>query len=136
MPAGVALIDSPGHGERRLAGSSDAEYLSDVRRRMVDPAGDAALTAEWSAVATTTARRRPLPVVGTDRLRPASPWKRLFGLSIVADLPGVHAAVLRSVACWSVKRRAGSANATPGVPRKDSAEPALGTVRSDGEHGA
>src|SRR5258705_9849594 len=52
VPAGVALIDCPGHGERRLAGSTDDEYLRDVRRRMIDPAGDAALTAEWSAVAT------------------------------------------------------------------------------------
>src|SRR5579859_7884686 len=51
VPAAVVLMDSPGHGERRLAGSTDAEYLLDVQRRMADPAGDAALTAEWSAVA-------------------------------------------------------------------------------------
>src|SRR6476660_3299987 len=50
VPAGIALMDSPGHGERRLTGS-EADYLADVRRRMADPSGDAALTAEWSAVA-------------------------------------------------------------------------------------
>src|SRR6476661_623081 len=48
IPAGVALMDCPGHGERRLAGSSDAEFSRDVRQRMGDPAHDRALTAEWS----------------------------------------------------------------------------------------
>src|SRR5437899_3263231 len=61
VPAGVALIDSPGHGERRLPDSSEADYLRDVRRRMADPAGDAALTAEWSAVA--AAARAAAPVL-------------------------------------------------------------------------
>ena len=32
VPAGVALIDSPGHGERRLGDSSEEEYRSEERR--------------------------------------------------------------------------------------------------------
>ena len=91
VPAGVALIDSPGHGERRLAGSSDAEYLSDVRRRMVDPAGDAALTAEWSAVA--NAARAADPKLSGPTGYAGFSMGALFGLSIVADLPDVRAAV-------------------------------------------
>src|SRR6476646_8424821 len=59
VPAGAALIDSAGHGERRRAASSEAEYRRDVHRRMVDPSGDAALTAEWSAVATAARAAAP-----------------------------------------------------------------------------
>src|SRR5512141_849913 len=51
VPAGVALMDCAGHGERRAAGSTDAEYEREVRRCMSDPEGDAALVAEWTAVA-------------------------------------------------------------------------------------
>lgn len=91
VPAGVALIDSPGHGERRRAGSSEAEYLRDVRRRMVDPAGDAALTAEWSAVA--SAARAAAPVLSGPLGYAGFSMGALFGLSIVADLPDVRAAV-------------------------------------------
>ena len=90
VPAGVALIDSPGHGERRLADSGEAEYLRDVRRRMVDPAGDAALTAEWSAVA--TAARAAVPELSGPTGYAGFSMGALFGLSIVADLPEVRAA--------------------------------------------
>jgi predicted esterase len=90
VPAGVALIDCPGHGERRLPGSSEAEYLRDVSRRMVDPAGDAALTAEWSAVA--AAGRAAVPLLSGPTGYAGFSMGALFGLSIVADLPEVVAA--------------------------------------------
>ena len=90
VPAGVALIDSPGHGERRLADSSEEEYRSDVRRRMVDPSGDAALTAEWSAVA--TAARAAAPELSGPTGYAGFSMGALFGLSIVAALPEVRAA--------------------------------------------
>ncbi len=91
VPAGVALIDGPGHGERRAPGSSEAEYLRDVHRRMVDPVGDAALTAEWSAVASVA--RAAAPVLSGPLGYAGFSMGALFGLSIVADLPDVRAAV-------------------------------------------
>jgi fermentation-respiration switch protein FrsA (DUF1100 family) len=91
VPAGVALIDSPGHGERRRADSSEADYLRDVRRRMFDPAGDAALAAEWSAVAR-AARAAARELSGPTGYAGFS-MGALFGLSIVADLPDVRAAL-------------------------------------------
>jgi len=90
VPAAVVLMDSPGHGERRLAGSTDAEYLLDVQRRMSDPAGDAALTAEWSAVA--SAARAVVPSLTGPTGYAGFSMGALFGLSIVADLPDVRAA--------------------------------------------
>src|SRR5580704_1371723 len=51
VPAGVALMDCPGHGERRDPASSDDEFERDVARRMGDPGGDEALVADWLAVA-------------------------------------------------------------------------------------
>ena len=88
---GVALMDAPGHGERRTVGSTDAEYELDVRRRMGDPAGDAALVAEWSAIA--LAARVAAPVLTGPLGYAGFSMGALFGLSIVADLPDVRAAV-------------------------------------------
>src|SRR3954466_14067206 len=90
VPAGVALIDSPGHGERRIS-DDEGEYLRDVRRRMDDPAGDGALPPEWAAVA--TAARAAAPVLSGPLGYAGFSMGALFGLSIVADLPDVHAAV-------------------------------------------
>src|SRR6478672_9823958 len=91
VPAGVALIDCPGHGERRAADADDAEYLRDVHRRMVDPAGDADLTAEWSVVA--AAARAADPKLSGPTGYAGFSMGALFGLSIVADLPDERAAV-------------------------------------------
>ncbi len=99
VPAGVALIDSPGHGDRRLPDSSDADYLRDVRRRMADPAGDAALTDEWSAVA--AAARAAAPELSGPTGYAGFSMGALFGLSIVADLPEVRAAVFALGGLWS-----------------------------------
>jgi predicted esterase len=84
------LIDSPGHGERRLADSSEEEYRRDVHRRMVDTSGDAALAAEWSAVA--TAARAAAPELSGPTGYAGFSMGALFGLSIVAVLPEVRAA--------------------------------------------
>ena len=50
VPAAVALMDCPGHGERRAAGITDAQFNDDVARRMSDPDNCAQLTADWRAV--------------------------------------------------------------------------------------
>lgn len=91
VPAAVALMDAPGHGARRLPGSSDEEYLRDVSRRMADPGGDAALVADWNAVAVASRNASPL-VTGAAGYAGFS-MGALFGLSIVADLADVRAAV-------------------------------------------
>jgi dienelactone hydrolase len=109
VPAGVALIDSPGHGERRLADSSDADYLADVRRRMADPSGDAALTAEWSAVA--NAARAAAPVLSGPTGYAGFSMGALFGLSIVGDLPEVRAAVFALGGLWPEEGNAKDENA-------------------------
>jgi pimeloyl-ACP methyl ester carboxylesterase len=90
-PAGVALMDCPGHGERRPAGSTDEAFERDVSRRMRDPSGDAALVEDWLAVAAAARARDalltgPLAYVGFS-------MGALFGLSIVADMPEVRSAV-------------------------------------------
>ena len=90
-PAGVALMDEPGHGDRRLPGSTDEEYLRDVTRRMRDPAGDGLLVEEWKAVA--AAARAASPLLSGPTGYAGFSMGALFGLSIVADLPDVRAAV-------------------------------------------
>lgn len=91
VPAGVALMDCPGHGERRPAGSTDAEFERDVARRMGDPEGDTALVADWLAVAA-AARAASGRLAGPLGYAGFS-MGALLGLSIVADLPDVRAAV-------------------------------------------
>ena len=84
-------MDVPGHGELRGAGSSDAEYEHDVRRRMGDPDGDAGLVAAWTAVA--AAARAAAPVLSGALGYAGFSMGALFGLSMVADLPDVRAAL-------------------------------------------
>jgi dienelactone hydrolase len=91
VPAGVALMDCPGHGERRPAGSTDEEFLRDVARRMHDPGGDAGLVADWLAGA--AAARAAEPRLSGPLGYAGFSMGALFGLSIVADLPEVRAAV-------------------------------------------
>jgi dienelactone hydrolase len=109
IPAGVALMDSPGHGERRLAGSSDAEFFGDVRRRMGDPEQDLALTAEWAAVA--AAARAAEPTVSGPTGYAGFSMGALFGLSIVADLPEVRAAMFALGGVLDENELAGSGTA-------------------------
>jgi len=91
VPAGVAIIDCPGHGDRREPGLTDEEFERDVARRMSDPAGDAALIADWEAVA--DAARTTLPVLSGPLGYVGFSMGALLGLSIVADMADVRAAV-------------------------------------------
>jgi hypothetical protein len=50
VPAAVALMDCPGHGERRAPDVSDEEFEADIARRMVDPENYALVTRDWIAV--------------------------------------------------------------------------------------
>jgi dienelactone hydrolase len=91
VPAGVAVMDCPGHGDRRARGLTDEAFERDVARRMRDPAGDAALIADWEAIA--SAVRTRLPVLSGPLGYVGFSMGALFGLSIVADMPDVRAAV-------------------------------------------
>ena len=91
VPAGVALMDCPGHGERRPADCTDEQFERDVAQRMIDPSGDAALVGDWLAVAA-AARAKDPRLTGPLGYAGFS-MGALFGLSIVADMPDVRAAV-------------------------------------------
>jgi len=91
VPAGVALMDCPGHGERRPAGSSDEEFERDVALRMHDPGRDPGLVADWLALA--DAARAAEPRLTGPLGYAGFSMGALYGLSIVADLPDVRAAV-------------------------------------------
>jgi dienelactone hydrolase len=108
VPAGVAMMDAPGHGARRLAGSSDAEHDRDVRRRMGDPDGDPALIAEWLAVE--AAARDASPLLTGPLGYSGFSMGSLFGLSIVADLPDVRAAMFALGGVWVEDGPEGAAN--------------------------
>jgi predicted esterase len=109
IPAAVALMDAPGHGERRAAGSSDGEYDHDVRRRMADPRGDVALVAEWAAIA--TAARAAAPNVSGPLGYAGFSMGALLGLSIVADLPDVRSAMFALGGTWATTAENDARNA-------------------------
>src|SRR5437773_806370 len=52
VPAAVALMDCPGHGERRGSEVTDDRFEADIARRMSDPENHAQLTADWQVVDT------------------------------------------------------------------------------------
>ncbi len=89
--AAVALMDCPGHGERRAPGSTEEEFYADVARRMSDAQNHAQLTDDWRAVEV-AARAADGRITGPTGYAGFS-MGSLFGLSIVADLPAVTAAV-------------------------------------------
>ncbi len=89
--AAVAVMDAPGHGERRAPGTTDEQFVADVARRMSDAANHAQLAQEWRAV-DTAARVADPRITGPTGYAGFS-MGALFGLSIVADLPNVTAAV-------------------------------------------
>ena len=91
VPAAVAVMDCPGHGERRAAGSTDEEFLADVARLMSDPANHAQLAADWRAVEA-AARATDARISGPTGYAGFS-MGAMFGLSIVADLASVGSAV-------------------------------------------
>ncbi|MDQ1477655.1 MAG: hypothetical protein QOE62_2884 [Actinomycetota bacterium] len=89
--AAVAMMDAPGHGERRVAGSTDEEFAADVARRMSSRENHTLLTNDWRAVET-AARAADARITGPAGYAGFS-MGAMFGLSIVADLPSVVAAV-------------------------------------------
>jgi predicted esterase len=89
--AAVALMDAPGHGERRAPGTTDEEFDADVAHRMSAAANHAQLAREWRAV-DAAARAADARIAGPTGYAGFS-MGALFGLSIVADLPNVTAAV-------------------------------------------
>jgi len=91
VPAAVAVMDCPGHGERRPAGSTDEEFFAEVARLMSDPANHAQLAADWRAVET-AARAADARITGPTGYAGFS-MGAMFGLSIVADLASVGSAV-------------------------------------------
>jgi len=91
VPAAVAVLDCPGHGERRDAVVTDARFEADIARRMSDPATFAELTADWHAVER-AARAADARITGPTGYAGFS-MGAMFGLAIVADLPSVTTAV-------------------------------------------
>jgi dienelactone hydrolase len=91
VPAAVAIMDAPGHGERRTPHLGDAEWEADVLQRMGDPAVHAQLRAEWPLVV--AAARARLPAASGPVAYAGFSMGSIFGLSIVGDLAEVRAAV-------------------------------------------
>lgn len=91
VPAAVALMDAPGHGERRDAAVTDDAFEADIARRMSDPANHAQVAADWIAVER-AARAADARITGPTGYAGFS-MGAMFGLSIVADLSSVTAAV-------------------------------------------
>jgi len=91
VPAAVALMDCPGHGERRAADVGDDQFESDIARRMSDPANHKQVREDWIAVEA-SARATDTRITGRTAYAGFS-MGSIFGLAIVADLPSVVSAV-------------------------------------------
>jgi pimeloyl-ACP methyl ester carboxylesterase len=91
VPAAVALMDCPGHGERRAPSVTDDGFEADIAKRLSDPANYAQVTADWTAVEA-AARRAETRITGPTGYAGFS-MGAMFGLAIVANLPSVVAAV-------------------------------------------
>jgi pimeloyl-ACP methyl ester carboxylesterase len=91
VPAAVALMDCPGHGERRAPDVGDREFEADIARRMSDPANYEQVRDDWIAVEA-AARAADARISGPTAYAGFS-MGAMFGLAIVADLPSVRTAV-------------------------------------------
>jgi predicted esterase len=91
VPAAVALMDAPGHGERRASEITDAQFDADVARRMADAGNYATVTADWLEVEAAARAAQPR-ITGATGYAGFS-MGAMFGLAVVADLPSVVAAV-------------------------------------------
>jgi len=91
LPATVAIIDCPAHGERRDLTLSEAAWEADVLARVGQPAVHAQLVGEWTAVI--AAARAAVPEASGPVAYAGFSMGTMFGLSIVGDLPDVAAAV-------------------------------------------
>jgi len=91
VPAAVALMDCPGHGERRAPDVTDEAFERDIARRMSDAENYAQVRADWIEVER-AARAADARIAGKTGYAGFS-MGAMFGLAIVADLPSVVAAV-------------------------------------------
>jgi dienelactone hydrolase len=91
VPAAVALMDFPGHGERRAPDTTDEAFDLDVARRLADPDNVRQVRDDLLAVET-AARAADARITGMTGYAGFS-MGAMFGLSVVADLPSVVAAV-------------------------------------------
>ncbi|GIU88097.1 MAG: hypothetical protein KatS3mg009_2612 [Acidimicrobiia bacterium] len=91
VPAAVAIMDAPLHGERRPPGREDDEWEADVLAAVGDPAVHAQVAAEWPLV--TAAARAAVPRVTGPVAYAGFSMGSILGLSVVGDLPEVRAAV-------------------------------------------
>jgi len=91
VPAAVAVMDCPGHGERRDPGVGDDIFEADIARRLSDPANYSQVRDDWMAVER-AARAADASVTGATGYAGFS-MGAMFGLTIVADMPSVVSAV-------------------------------------------
>lgn len=91
VPSAVAVMDAPGHGERRTPGLSDEEFETDVYRRIGDPSVHDQLRAEWPLVIAAT--RETVPEVTGPVGYAGFSMGSIFGLSVVGDLSDVESAL-------------------------------------------
>jgi pimeloyl-ACP methyl ester carboxylesterase len=91
VPAAVALMDCPGHGERRAPEVTDDRFEADIARRLRDPANYAQVRDDWLAVEQ-AARAADARIAGPTGYAGFS-MGAMLGLAIVGELPSVVAAV-------------------------------------------
>jgi len=91
VPAAVALMDCPGHGERRAPDITDEQFEADVARRMASADNVAQVRDDWLAVER-AARAADARITGPTGYAGFS-MGAMFGLMTVGELPPVVAAV-------------------------------------------
>jgi dienelactone hydrolase len=91
VPAAVAIMDCPGHGERRASGITDAEFEADIAARMSSALNYLQVRDDWLTVE--HAARASQPRIGGPTGYAGFSMGAMFGLSIVGDLSAVSAAV-------------------------------------------
>jgi hypothetical protein len=91
VPAAVAIMDAPGHGERRDASLSDSEWEAVVLGACGEAGVHAQLVAEWPLVI--DAVRSTIPHVTGPVAYAGFSMGSIFGLSIVGELLEVRAAL-------------------------------------------
>jgi pimeloyl-ACP methyl ester carboxylesterase len=111
VPAAVALMDCPGHGERRAPEITDDRFEVDVARRMASAENVAQLREDWLAVER-AARAADARITGRTGYAGFS-MGAMFGLMMTADLPSVVSAVfalggLRGIDACDALLRAGA----------------------------
>jgi pimeloyl-ACP methyl ester carboxylesterase len=91
VPAAVAIMDAPGHGERRDTDLDDDVWTARVLERCGEPSVHAQLVAEWPLVG--AAARDAVPAISGPVAYAGFSMGSIFGMSIVGDLAEVRAAV-------------------------------------------